>query len=181
MEDLINHLGRLLEIEYYFVLGRKGKQIEVKLNFDKKDFFHLMGLQKCKDISELKQDRGKIFDELLKGNLYDKIKKSVFYKSIEDRLFYLINLEELIDSNNTIFKYNQKLFKYSKIEARFLLENTISERILYLFLDSIDEKNFFCRSFFPKGNMDYARNQPEWKVLRKEKKNTRTGEIFSLC
>lgn len=44
MEDLINHLGRLLEIEYYFVLGRKGKQIEVQLNFDKKDFFHLMGL-----------------------------------------------------------------------------------------------------------------------------------------
>ena len=45
------------------------KIVAVKLiiTFDKKDCFHLMGLQYLTDRPELRRDRGKIFDEIQKG------------------------------------------------------------------------------------------------------------------
>ena len=39
---------KLLEYEYHFIIGRKGKLREFYLNFDKADFHHLSGLHKLK-------------------------------------------------------------------------------------------------------------------------------------
>ena len=70
----------LLDKEYEIILGRKGIAVTIKLTFDKKDCFHLLGLQYLSDRPELSRDRVK----------------------------FLPLLEQLLDSNETVFKYNSK-------------------------------------------------------------------------
>ena len=43
--DCINAFIPLLSTEYELVLGRKGAAVTLRILFDKKDCFHLMGLQ----------------------------------------------------------------------------------------------------------------------------------------
>ena len=86
------------------------KNVVVKLiiTFDKKDCFHLMGLQYLTDRPELRRDIGKIFDEIQKGIIKkENIESSDFYHKIQDRVHFLPLLEKMLDSNDTIFKYNK--------------------------------------------------------------------------
>lgn len=63
----------------------------------------------------------------------------------------------MIDSNDTVFKYNKKANMYSMIEADYLMENNVESRNLFLFLSNDEGDNYFCRSFFPEEKMDYSK------------------------
>ena len=67
--DCINAFIPLLSTEYELVLGRKGVAVTLRILFDKKDCFHLMGLQYLVDRPELSRDRGKVFDEIADGTI----------------------------------------------------------------------------------------------------------------
>lgn len=43
--DCVEAFGKLLDKEYHLVLGRKNISVPLQINFDKKECFHLMGLQ----------------------------------------------------------------------------------------------------------------------------------------
>lgn len=58
--DCINAFIPLLSTEYGLVLGRKGISVTFRISFDKKDCFHLMGLQYLVDRPELSRDRGRV-------------------------------------------------------------------------------------------------------------------------
>ncbi len=119
--DCINAFIPLLSTEYELVLGRKGVAVTLRILFDKKDCFHLMGLQYLVDRPELSRDRSKVFDEIVDGTIaIEKIESSDFYKKIEQRIHFLPLLEQMIDSNDTVFKYNKKANMYSMIEADYL-------------------------------------------------------------
>lgn len=79
--------------EYEIVLGRKGVSVTLKIGFDKRDCFHLMGLQYLIDRPELNRDRKKVFDEIVAGNITaEQVETSDFYKKIEvKRLFCMID------------------------------------------------------------------------------------------
>ena len=174
--DCINAFVPLLHTEYEIILGRKGVAVTIRLAFDKKDCFHLMGLQYLKDYPELNRDRGKIFDELAEGIIsVDKLEASVFYHKIKERINFLPLLEDILDSNDTIFKYNKKANTYSVIDADYLLKNNMDSRNIFLFLSKKKDDTYFCRSFFPEEKMDYTRNQASWTLLYKRKINTETG------
>ena len=163
-----------------FIPGRKGVAVTLRIVFDKKDCFHLMGLQYLIDRPELNRDRKKVFDEIVAGSITpEQVESSDFYKKIEERVNFLPLLEQLLDSNDTVFKYNQKADTYSKIEADYLMKNNMEERNLYLFLSYATDK-CFCKSFFPEEKKDYTKNQASWTVLYKKKRNTGTGEEFVL-
>ena len=103
--DCINAFIPLLSTEYELVLGRKGVAVTLRILFDKKDCFHLMGLQYLVDRPELSRDRSKVFDEIADGTIaIEKIESSDFYKKIEQRIHFLPLLEQMIDSNDTVFK-----------------------------------------------------------------------------
>ena len=51
------------------MLGRKGVAVTLRILFDKKDCFHLMGLQYLVDRPELSRERGKVFDEIADGTI----------------------------------------------------------------------------------------------------------------
>ena len=112
--DCINAFIPLLSTEYELVLGRKGVSVTLRISFDKKDCFHLMGLQYLVDRPELSRDRGRVFDEIADGTItIEKIESSDFYNKIEQRVHFLPLLEQMIDSNDTVFKYNKKAGKGS--------------------------------------------------------------------
>lgn len=135
-----------------------------------------MGLQYLIDRPELSRDRGKVFDEIADEKIIiEKIESSDFYKKIEQRIHFLPLLEQMIDSNDTVFKYNKKANMYSMIEADYLMENNMESKNLFLFLSKGGGDNYFCRSFFPEEKMDYSKNQASWTLLYKKKIDLSTG------
>ena len=70
--DCVSSFIPLLSTDYEIVLGRKNVVVKLIITFDKKDCFHLMGLQYLTDRPELRRDRGKIFDEIQKGIIKKK-------------------------------------------------------------------------------------------------------------
>ena len=58
-----------------------------------------------------------------------------------------IQIENFLDSNKLIFRYNQKLQTFSLIEAEYLLSTPYENTDIYIFLDRQKEPgHFFCRS-----------------------------------
>lgn len=173
----LNEFSKLLNVEYNLIIGRKGKTTSIKLTFDKKDCFHIMGLQYISDVPELQDDRGKVFDKILSNKINsEKIIHSVFYDSIKQRVIATSQLESILDSNdNKIFKLNSnELAKISKIKGKYLVDgNFIIEsklKGLYIFFDSYkDGISVYGRSLFPKERVDYTKRQPLNTLLYKEK------------
>ena len=179
--DCVNALLRLLYTDYEIMLGRKGVAVTLKISIDKKDCFHLMGLQYLKDRPELNRDRGKVFDEIAEGVISIRdLESSHFYDKIKERIHFLPLLEEIMDSNDTIFKYNKKQDIFSMIDAEYLLKHNKENRNLFLFLSKKQDDTYFCRSFFPEEKKDYSKNQASWTLLYKKKINRKTGTEYVL-
>ena len=169
----------LLDIEYQIILGKKNKNITFSIFFEEVHFFHLSGLQYLKDLSRvLTESREQIFRKILRGTLtVQQIESSQYYSEIKDRIEYLAFLEQIIDSNRTVFKYNPKLEAFSAIQADFLLKNEVQTRNVFAFL-SQEKSNgkYFCRSFFPQIDKDYSIGQTNWTLLYKKKIQKSTGQ-----
>lgn len=173
---------RLLGYEYHFVIGRKGQIREFYVTFQASDFHHLAGLHKLKDIAQIQQGmREKVFEKIITGEISQTlIEKSEYYEQMQGRLLPLRELEKILDDNEIVFRYNEKVHKFSLIKAEYLLEGQVRLVPVYLFLGkrSDDELNQMCRTFFRKGDKDYTQGQPRYTLLKKEKKDVRTGEII---
>lgn len=182
--DLLQHCAfsfkRLLPYEYRFTIGRKGRLRTFTLNFDSADFHHLAGLHKLKDnIYFQTGKRSDIFQEILSGKLsYSLAEQSIYFHKMESRLAPLAHLESFLDSNEIIFRFNQKALTFSLIQADYLLENQYEDLTVYLFLSQrTNDTKQTCRSFFPKTIKDYTAGQPRYTLLKKEKVNLQTGII----
>ena len=117
---------QLLTYQYHIVAGRKGRTIDFTISFDPSDFHHLAGLHKLTDnVRFLTGKRANIMQEILSGNLtLSHAQRSVFFKQMEPRLKPLAHLEEFLDSNEIVFRYNSKVHAFSAIQADYLLQNT---------------------------------------------------------
>jgi len=168
--DCVDSFSSLLDTEYRMILGRKGVSVSLHITFNKKDCFHLMGLQYLVDRPQLNRDRGKIFDEIKERKITtEQVETSNFYNKIFERIDRLPDLERYFDSNDTIFKYNEKKNAFSMIQAEYLMQNKTEKGNVYIFLGKSKENKYFCRSFFPKEKKDYTKNQASWTLLYKEK------------
>lgn len=168
----------LLEIKYHIILGRKGMKTHLNIIFSKWDFHHLMGLGKLKDIRISRQNRYDAFNDILNKKItYDKILISRYFDQIIDRFYPLTHIENILDQNNIIFKYNEKQNTFSLIQADFLLSTPFNNTEVYIFISKKEDDLYFCRSFFPKSNKDYTQGQTKYTLLYKEKINLKTGEV----
>lgn len=127
---------QLLTYQYHIVAGRKGRTIDFTISFDPSDFHHLAGLHKLTDnVRFLTGKRANIMQEILSGNLtLSHAQRSVFFKQMEPRLKPLAHLEEFLDSNEIVFRYNSKVHAFSAIQADYLLQNSFEGTPVYLFL-----------------------------------------------
>ena len=175
--DALQEFNKLLDIEYELVLGRKNKTVKLVVEFKKMHFFHLAGLQYLKDLPRLAFSTEVVFDQIESGIISPSyIESSINYSFIEQRLLFLPKLQDIFDSNDTIFRYNPALQAFSVIEADFLMKNTTNNVNLFTFLAKEKGGKFFCKSFFPDNKKDYAEGQTRWTVLLK-KKIQKSGNI----
>ena len=172
---------RLMDYEYIIKLGRKGRIIEFTLNFETSDFFHLIGLHKLTDVINRRLPTAQTFYDCLRGNItYEQLSRSIFFKDLGNRFEYFDRLEEMLDSNDTVFKCNTStLRKFSRITADFELKNVYEALTFYLFTDkrSYSEKQF-CKSFINSETVDYTYGQTKLTLLYKEKVNIKTNERY---
>ena len=163
------------------MLGKNNKLTNISIVFTKWDFHHLMGLGKLKDLRIAKENRAIVFDNIINEKIkYNNIAKSRYISQIEDRFIPLSSIEQILDNNNLVFRYNKKQNIFSAIEADFLLSTPFDKTDVYIFLfkdEDNAENEYFCRSFFPKSNRDYTIGQARYTLLYKEKVNLSTGEI----
>ncbi len=127
-------------------------------------------------------DRTSLFQKILHGTITaNEIESSQYYQKINDRIEYLAFLEQIMDSNKTVFKYNPQIQTFSVIQSDFLLKNEINARNVFTFL-SLDKSSgkYFCRSFFPQTDKDYSKNQTNWTLLYKKKIKKSTNEGITL-
>lgn len=123
----------LLDIQYRIIIGRKGKTVELVIGFSKLDFHHLMGLGKLKDLRIAKQNRGSVFNEIIAGSTtYESLTKSRYLAQIENRFEPLALIEQLLDDNRLVFRYNAKLNQFSLIEADYLLSTPFESSDIYI-------------------------------------------------
>ena len=175
--DCVSSFIPLLSTEYEIVLGRKIVAVKLIITFDKKDCFHLMGLQYLTDRPELRRDRGKIFDEIQNGIIKrENIESSDFYHKIQDRVHFFRCLIVMIRFLSII----KRRMSYSMIKADYLMKNHMEGKNLFLFLSNARDDSYFCRSFFPEEKMDYTKNQASWTLLYKKKRNLIDGSEHIL-
>lgn len=176
--DCVQSFSNLLSIRYGLVLGKAGKQHAFDLTFRKDDLHHLMGLHYLLDRPD-RRSRTRIFEDLISSESYrEHIASSDFWSTeLESRVACTFLLESIIDDNHTIFRYNHKILRfYSRIRAEYLMSNSgISiasdpNAEIYLFLDKRNDcEERFCKSVFPKGELDYTDRQSVWTLLYKVK------------
>ncbi|MCV3154042.1 PBECR4 domain-containing protein [Enterococcus faecalis] len=161
----------LMEREYHFLLGRKGKSKTVKLNFCAENFFHLVGIHKLNDINQSKlRAKEFFFKALAKKITLEDLGKSSKINTIMDRLYIVENLDLILAQNNEYFQFREKVILNSKINWDLLIEFCTDEFEGYLFLDEYrrNKGTFFCCSCFSKDRNDYAFKQIRWTLLKVE-------------
>jgi hypothetical protein len=178
LQECAKAFGKLLDTQYHIVLGRKGKTVDLTVEFSPIDFHHLMGLGKLKDLRIATQNREQVFSLILNGTISDSaINKSRYVSQIQNRFSPLAAIERIFDNNELIFRYNERKHKYSLIQADYLLSTPYAGTDIYIFLAKKDQSDtLFCRSFFPKENKDYTIGQAAYTLLYKEKITITTGK-----
>ena len=168
LEAAAKAFEKLLNINYEFILGRKWKTTVLHLSFHKEDFFHLAGLQYLDDIPKLRSSREIVFNNICTDEKFrNYVLSSQYLEKIQDRMKHLSKLEDILDSNETVFKIYQ--LHYSKIKADYILLNEAVSYKLYIFIKQVDNNNFICNSFFSNDNKDYVSKQTKMTMLFKKK------------
>ena len=170
---------QLMNHQYVIKLGRKGQIYSFVIDFQKQDFFHLIGLQKLIDLRFLKRSAEYIFNSCLKGKLtFSMLEKSEYFEELGYRFEYFHLLEKILDDNELVFKCNINSMRvYSNIKADYMLQNFRDDLIFYIFTEKrTNADTQFCKSFFENSEKDYSKGQTKMTLLYKEKINKITGE-----
>lgn len=181
LQQCAEGFDRLIPYQYHITIGRKGKSLAFSISFDRADFHHLAGLHKLRDNIRFQTGkRADIMKEILTGRLtLAHAQQSAFFHEMESRLLPLSNLEHFLDSNEIIFRYNARANIFSAIQADYLLQNDFNGTPAYLFLSERSGDGMqVCRTFFPKAGKDYAKGQPRYTLLKKEKQDLHTGKTI---
>lgn len=174
-----DRFSRLVNIEYDLVIARKGEAKHIKLHFKDEHFYHLCGLQHFSGNSYFRTTaKQKVYTDILTRCINNDIfNDCLIYTSAKERICCVSYLEEYLDSNNLIFRWDQRQKAFSKIRAEILINNV--EHILpcYLFLDK-ESDCYFCKSIFPSTNDplgEYTKGLSKFTLLYKRKNYIDTG------
>lgn len=174
--------NNLLDTNYDLLLGRKGKAASLRLDFQPEDFPHMAGIQYADDVDfglrKAEIHSAKFLTKILHNEIDDTtIEKSANWKRINGRLAGIIALEETLDSEFLIYKFNPDRVPYgTTIHAEYVIKNVQSGIIFFVFIDQ-NRVRWFCRSVFRLNVADYTENQARVTVLKKQKR--KGNEILS--
>lgn len=172
---------QLSDTSYDITIGHRHVSKTLHIVFRPIDFDHLSGIHYAKDIDfglHRREYRGKkLVQALISQKLEDtRIEKSVNWSKISERLSSIMVIEEILDSNCSVYQFNpRKLPFHSTITAAYFLYSELKQEGIFLFVDQ-EEALCYCKSIFKEHGNDYRRNQTRWTVLKKSKrvKDTKT-------
>lgn len=173
LQTLAAFFTQFFRKEYIIKAGRKGKSLELKLNFKAEHFHHLIGLQKLIDLPHICKDRH-TFHKIESGSLtYSDIKSSSFIDEVNKRIRNF-NLIANILNGNIILKFNPDK-AHTRINADILMYEHLSdtgEYIHLLFTKQFRDKDIYVpMSFFPHSDTKYIERQERYTVITVEIKN----------
>lgn len=174
----------LLNIEYHIKAGKKSdKIIDFIIDFDKADFFHLVGLHKLKDIDVLVSadiDKEDIFDKIMSEEItYEQLSKSVFFDKVKDRIDNFSKLESLLNNGDLVFRYYKNKVKGSIINADYVFYFQNTQPKIYFFIvkrDKTSDYRFCGCSFFSSADNKYIMLQPKYKLIYVSRYNALTNQ-----
>ncbi len=186
MDDILYQAAKFyadnLEGRKYLLIARKkGKEINLNINFGAEHFKHLAGLHKLKDLPISKRDSANIYREILdeKTTITD-IQKSKFFSEAEKRLLNFTKVKDALYSPDLMLKSLKGYFL--GITADYLLskKDAVEDTAVsyaHLFLRD-DEDIVIPVTFFTRNDDKYLRNNVRWtvhsieEVKRQESSNT---------
>lgn len=187
----LESFDKLLNYQFRFLIVRKRTEEPISLcfEFQSYNFYHLCGLHKLLDIAEIQVKRKKekiaIYKAIKNGIYTDALfEKSIYYDKTKDRVECLERLDNILDSSNTIFKYNSIKRNATLIDFDFLIKQTDTNgRNYYLTVESNEKKGlYYGCSCFKRTNIeaDFSKGHTSYYVLQKTKKDLITGEEIEL-
>ena len=118
--------NNLIGTHYIIHIGRAGQVTTLSITFEAEDCHHLMGLHYLRDRND-RRNRSKIFYDLLEDPDYrNHIASSKHWtETLDTRGSCITILEQILDDNRTIYRYNKKQLQFtSSITAEYLLTNS---------------------------------------------------------
>ena len=166
IQDCAKLYETLIGNEYTLILEN---DMIITFNFDKGNFFHLMGLHKLSDVDEFHiggkmKSKSLIYKEILKGTIPDHIlwdKKG--YDKIIDRINNFEYIEDLLTfdkSNKLIIDFDINLinrFDSLLSNTKYILYKSIEN--LYIHLTLGQQSKIYPESFFAHYGKDYISEQ----------------------
>ena len=189
MDNILSALSNyknLLNYNYNFVIACKKQTEDVKLTFEKKDFYHLVGFQYLTDIDIPKNEKQlfkkidslRINDEYLSKSIY-YTKVDYSYANVKERIDGFKDVDKFIENKNIVCKYIKNKNPSSFIRADYLIKSTIYNRTAYMFLRKRNKKDNYCMcSFFMQPQNDYNGQKAYW--LYKAKEHTLDNSVEVL-
>lgn len=180
-ECAVNFSKLINTTSYVFHLANRNVRV-VSLDFNKKDFYHLAGLQYLSDINIPKDRKNTISWILNKKDPVtdDYLAQSEFYKGksndekdIENRISNLRFLEQYLDENNIIRIYSPKVGpkNNSFIRCDYIIESCLKggTATVYIFLKHRSGADSPCTiiSFGVKKNVSYGGQKLYWMIKDK--------------
>lgn len=179
MDNILSALSNyknLLNYNYNFVIAYSKQTDNVKLTFEKKDFYHLVGFQYLTDIDIPKNEK-QLFEKIDSLRISDEyLGKSIFYTkvnsshaNVKERIEGFKDVDRFIENKNIVCKYIKNKNPSSVIEADYLIKSTIYNRTAYMFLRKRNKRDDYCMcSFFMQPKSDYYGQKAYWLYKAKE-------------
>ncbi len=158
-----------------------------KMKFEVDKFHHLCGLHKLVDIEDVRTaPRMQIFNRILNDEKFVKeLENSQYINTISDRIECLENLENTLDSDFSIFRFNKLMKGTSSIKCDYILkyEDADNRKNFYLMIENSQEKDVYdgCSSFIREPNeQDFSLGHTSYKILKKEKHHIDTDKSQTI-
>ncbi|WP_026895954.1 PBECR4 domain-containing protein [Clostridiisalibacter paucivorans] len=156
------NFNKLCDKDYYFII-ENGKII--KLCIRKEQFYHLIGLNKLKDIRKVKKDNKNsaigIFNKILNKKIqYSDIEKSEYFKDIKYRIKNFKDINDMI-FEKIVIKFDKSKVISSrppKIRSDIIFYRKKGHAFLHLCL-SRDRSYYYPETFLVQYDDLYVKNQ----------------------
>ena len=157
----------LLGKEYIFTLENN---INFSIYFSTSNFYHLLGLEKLSDITQLKGKKpNQIYKQILSGRITDGlISNSKYYHLIESRIQYFETLSDLLnfDRSNKIiidFDLNKLDFKTKLKFTKYILYKRSNTDYVHLTIGS--KNKLYPETFIVENGSTYVSGQTMLDIL----------------
>ena len=166
INECAEYYATLLNKNYHFILEDK---TEFVLFFQKRNFYHLLGLEKLKDVEQLVSSNPVVvFDKIVSGKItQENLQKSSFYPKISDRIKYFQDLQNMLDPNKckVVVDFDKSMVDDTKLRnTKYILYVHREEGYVLFTIGSI-KLRIYAETFFMEPSKKYVSGQNLLEVI----------------